>query len=175
MKSYYIPEPDLIFKDGNTCADPRVGILNYRPNGLPYENFEIPIGIIGSKKSKNHAIQFLNLLGYSIEGKLYPNSNIRSINFPGLYQDGPLGFIFKIDDNFCQEIPTNTINRIINLDSRRDAIVEFSNEITQIMNDLSSQNPPKPIILISIPEKILNKCTNPYLKSKRIKLSDRSL
>ena len=174
MRSFYIPEPDLIFKDGKTCADPRVGILNYRPNGLPYENFEIPIGIIGSKKSKNHATEFLNFLEYSIEGKLFPNSNIRSVDFPGLYQDGPLGFVFKIDKNYCQEISDDKIKKIFNFTSRKDAIKEFTNEINQIFLDLSSQNPPKPIILISIPEKILNKCADPFIKSKRIRLSDRT-
>jgi len=174
LKSFYIPEPDLIFKDGKTCVDPCVGILNYRPNGLPYENFEIPIGIIGSKKSINHAKQFLSFLKYSIEGKIFPNSNIRSVDFPGLYQEGPLGFIFKIDKNYCQEVSDDNVNNILDINSRKDAIKEFSNMISQILRDLSSQNPPKPIILISIPEKILIKCADPFIKSKRIRLSDRT-
>ena len=38
MKSFLIPEPDLIFRDGNTCVDPRVGLLNYFPNGLESPN-----------------------------------------------------------------------------------------------------------------------------------------
>lgn len=173
MKSFYIPEPDLIFKDGNSCADPRVGLLNFYPNGLPYENLELPIGIIGSNKSINHAKEFFNILKYSIKGKLYPNSNIRSVDFPGLYKTGPLGFIFKIDENYCQEISEKSISKILNFKSRKDSIIEFSNEITQILKDLSGLNPPKPIILISIPEDILKKCADPFKKVKRINLSDR--
>ena len=65
MRSFLVPEPDLIFKDKTTCADPRVGLLNYKPNGLEHDNLRIPIGIIGSKKSINAAIDFLSLLQYS--------------------------------------------------------------------------------------------------------------
>ncbi len=173
MKSFYVPEPDLIFKDGKTCTDPRIGLLNYQPNGLPNKNFEIPIGIIGSKSSKNRAIDFLNFLKYSIEGKMYPNSNIRSVNFPGLYRDGPLGFYFKIDNNYSQEILDYKIENIIDSSSRKEAIILFANEITQILEDLGAQNPPRPIILLAIPRKILKKCVDPFLKSNKIKLSDR--
>ncbi|TKJ23920.1 MAG: hypothetical protein CEE43_01790 [Promethearchaeota archaeon Loki_b32] len=174
MRSFLVPEPDLIFRDKTTCADPRVGLLNYKPNGLEHNNLRIPIGIIGSKKSINAAIDFLSLLQYSIEGVTYPNSNIRNLDFPGLYQDGPLGFYMEKDDNYCQEISSQNIEKILNIANRNERIVEFSEHIKQILKDLSGQNLPRPVIIITIPKKILEACSDPFTKDKKIRLSDRN-
>ncbi|MFW9877935.1 MAG: hypothetical protein ACFFG0_33045, partial [Candidatus Thorarchaeota archaeon] len=133
MRSFLVPEPDLIFRDKTTCADPRVGLINYKPNGLEHDNLRIPIGIIGSKKSINAANDFLSLLQYSIEGVIYPNSNIRSIDFPGLYQDGPLGFYFERDNNYCQEISQQDIDKVVDKTNRKERIIEFSNQIEQML------------------------------------------
>ncbi len=173
MRSFLVPEPDLIFKDKTTCTDPRVGLLNYKPNGLELENLKIPIGIIGSKKSINAASDFLSLMQYSIEGVTFPNSNIRSVNFPGLYQDGPLGFYLERDDNYCQEISPHIIDKIVNMTNRKKKIIEFSNQIEQILKDLSGQNPPTPVVIIALPEKILKVCRNPFTKNIKIRLSTR--
>ena len=174
MKSFLIPEPDLIFRNGSTCADPRVGLLNYKPNGLEKTNLKIPVGIIGSKKSINATIDFLFLLQYSMSGVQNPNSNIRSVDFPGLFQDGPLGFYLEKDDNFCQEISPQNIEKIINLTNRKERIIEFSKQIEQILNDLSGQNPPKPVVIIALPKRILKACSDPFIKDEKIRLSTRN-
>ena len=160
MKSFYVEEPDLIFRNGKTCSDPSVGLLNHGPNGLLTENFEIKIGIIGSRKSKSIAINFLNRLQYSISGKEYPGSNVRSINFPGISQNSPLGFYFTIDENFCEEIDDSSIDEILNLDSQVESIVAFSNKIKQAMSDLSGLHPKPDLVLISLPDKILKRCSS---------------
>lgn len=174
MRAFLVHEPDLIFKDKFTCADPRVGLLNFKPNGLESENLKIPIGIIGSKKSINSAADFLSLLQYSIPGVIFPNSNIRSIDFPGLYCDGPLGFYFEKDDNYCQEISPHNLDKILNMSNRKDRIIEFSTQIEQILKDLSGQNPKTPIVLISLPRKILEACRDLFTKDDKIRLSTRS-
>jgi len=174
MRSFLVPEPDLIFIDKTTCADPRVGLLNYKPNGLEKENLIIPIGIIGSKKSINAANDFLSLLQYSIEGVTFPNSNIRSVDFPGLYQDGPLGFYLEKDDTYCQEISPQDIDKIVNMTNRKERIIEFSKQIEQILKDLSGQNPPTPVVIIALPKKILKVCRDPFIKDDKIRLSTRN-
>jgi len=160
IKTFYVEEPDLIFRNGKTCSDPSVGLLNYGPNGLLTDNFEIKIGIIGSRKSKFHATEFLDRLQYMISGKEYPGSNVRSIDFPGISQNSQLGFYFKIEENFCEVIEDSVIDEIVNLESKKESIVQFSNNIKQAMSDLSGLHPKPDLVLISLPDIILKKCSS---------------
>ncbi|MEJ2249275.1 MAG: hypothetical protein P8Y97_06390 [Candidatus Lokiarchaeota archaeon] len=150
-----------------------MGILNYLPNGLSETNQKIPIGILGSSRSYNDAIDFIQLLSHSIPGNTYPNSNIRSIDFPGLYENGPLGFQFELDQNYCQKIDQEEIEKILDISNHGDRIIRFSHLIEQILKDFSAQNPPKPIILLALPRKILKVCSDPFTKSNKIKLWSR--
>ena len=158
IKTFYVEEPDLIFRNGKTCPDPSVGLLSHGPNGLLSENYEIKIGIIGTRKSKSLAINFLNRMQYGITGKEYPGSNVRSIDFPGISQNSLLGFYFTIDENFCEEIDDSTIVEILNLESQKESIVAYSNIIEQAMSDLSGLHPKPDLVIISIPEIILKRC-----------------
>jgi len=158
IKTFYVEEPNLIFRNSKTCSDPCVGLLNYGPNGLISENFEIKIGIIGSRSSKSKATLFLNRLQYKITGKEYPGSNVRSIDFPGIYQDSPLGFYFTIVEDFCEEINDSSIEEIINADNQKESITIFSEKIKQAMSDLGGLHPKPDLVLISLPEKVLKKC-----------------
>ncbi len=159
MKHFFIPEPDLLFKNSNKCPDPRIGLLNFGPSGLEETAIEIPIGIIGSHKSIDNTKQFIDYLKYKIEGKYYPNSNVRNYFFPGVSKNNNFGFFFRIRDDYIQEIPDHTIKHIIEKNNRTDRIISFANEIITKMKELKTLNNLKPIILISIPNKILKFCS----------------
>ncbi|MHA1381471.1 MAG: argonaute/piwi family protein [Candidatus Helarchaeota archaeon] len=174
MDTFRIPEPDLYFRDGKPCIDPKVGLLNFGPNGLNEDNSEIFIGLIGSRSSNQKARKFMNRLRYQIAGEYVPNSNIRGIDFPGVDERQPLGFYYTIVKEFCEIISDDDINSILEKEKRKERVLAASKAYQQALKDLSEVHPGPSLVLISIPEKLLNKCANPWLKKKHIKLYNRS-
>ncbi|MFW9877098.1 MAG: Piwi domain-containing protein, partial [Candidatus Thorarchaeota archaeon] len=55
-----------------------------------------------------------------------------------------------------------------------ERIIEFSNQIEQMLKDLSGQNPPTPVVIIALPRKILKVCNDPFMKDDKICLSTRT-
>ncbi len=174
MKCFYIPEPELIFKGRNTCTHPKVGLLNFGPIGLSDNELRIPVGIIGTRESKNLAKTFLTRLQYAIDGNYYPASNVRSIDFPGLHQNGPLGYYFSIDENLCEEISEDLVNEILNKNDQRDAAKHLGLVLKQALNDLSGVHQIPKLVFIAIPEKLLIHCKKPDIEEVKITISDRS-
>jgi len=164
----------LIFKGRNTCSDPRVGLLNFGPNGLPDSDLCIPVGIIGTRESKNLAKAFITRLQYAIDGNFYPGSNVRSIDFPGLYQNGPLGYYFSIDENLCEEISDDVVNEILNINDQEDAAAHLGLVFKQALDDLSGVHQIPKLVFIAIPEKFLNHCKKPGIQEEKVIISDRT-
>jgi len=174
MKSFYIPEPYLYFKDENRCIDPNVGLINYGPNGLCDENAEIEIGIIGTRFSKAQALQFIKRLQYEILGANDKRSNIRNMFFPGLDKNGPLGFYFTVREEYCETIPDNIIDLMKSDLPRQNKIEKAAQSFGQAIQDLSAIHPKPDLVLISIPKEILQACKHPNQKSDNIKLFERN-
>ena len=172
MKTFFVEEPQLFFKGGNPCIDPKVGLLNYGPNGLTEENSEIKVGLIGSPLSIKYAREFLERLKYNIPGQKKPDSNVRGIDFPGVDKNLDLGFYFTIQDE--EKISDQDINSIIKQISPKERITKIALAFHQAIEDLSGIHPAPDLVIISLPEKILDHCKNPFLESDDIKLYSRT-
>ncbi|MHA1755129.1 MAG: argonaute/piwi family protein [Promethearchaeota archaeon] len=174
MNIFHIEEPNLFFKDGKTCIDPKVGLLNYGPNGLTEDNAEINVGLIGTRVSILHTRQFLNRLKYDIQGKKIPNSKVRGIDFQGVDKNKPLGFYFTIHEDYCEKISDDIITSITNEPTLRERITMTAEAFRQALEDLSGIHPNPDLVIISLPKEILKICKNPFLKTKKIKMYSRT-
>jgi len=174
MNTFYIEEPQLFFKDGNPCVDPKVGLLNFGPNGLNEENAEISVGIVGSSLSIKYAQQFLDRLKYYIPGEKILASNVWGIDFPGVDKDLDLGFYFSVREDCCEKISDDVIDKIVNLSNQEDMITETAITFRQALEDLSGIHPKPDLVIISLPEVLLNSCKNYFLKTDEIKLCTRT-
>ncbi len=174
MNLNYIPEPFLYFNNNKKCIDPKIGLLKHGPNGLTEDNQEIQLGVVGSINSIIETKLFLNRLENGIQGVEFPDTRIRGIDFPGVDKGLPLGYYFKFDEAYSESIP-NDILTLMNSDEKRTVkITEAAKAFEQALKDLSGIHPTPDIVLISIPEEILNNCCNPLFKQRRIKLIDRT-
>ncbi|MFQ5980907.1 MAG: Piwi domain-containing protein [Candidatus Heimdallarchaeota archaeon] len=174
MKIFYVPEPELFFRNGNKCADPKVGLLNFGPSGLPTDNYEIEIGLVGTKSSNKTTKEFMNRLEYDIPGEKFPNSNVRGISFPGVDVNRPLGFYFTIRDEFCEEISSDVISLMKEDNSRRAKVVRAADAYYQALQDLSGVHPKPRMVIISLPKEIIHECKDPHIQSNNIKLFGRT-
>lgn len=172
MNPFYINEPELFFKDGNSSIDPRIGLLNFGPNGLSDRNRVIKLAIFGDKITRIHTQQFLNTLKYRIPGQQDDKSNIRSIDFPGVRENGPLQFYFDLDIDLLPSIQDSKMQEILSYDHRWQSIDAFITLFDEFLADLR-ENTDRPLVLIPISHDFLNKCSKKTLKEKRIKCWDR--
>lgn len=148
--------------------------MNFGPNGSKEDNIEIEIGIVGSRSSIRRTKEFLNRLQYKILGETYPDSNVRSVDFPGLYQNGPLRYYFTVVDDYCEIIPDEIITNILNRNSRNERMIEITEAFHQTLLDLSGIHPKPKLVIISLPKAILKKCRTPMLKEDVIRFHSRS-
>lgn len=99
----WIEEPKLLFADGNTHPDPKVGIPLYGPRslGTPRHKREIHVGFIGSGESVDNARTFINECCEGVDGdeKIAP--------FPGFKSDRGFFSDLSMDDKIFEPITRN--------------------------------------------------------------------
>ena len=171
MKAFYITEPNLFFKNGE-CIDPRIGLLNFLPHGLSDRNKRIKVGIIGDAKAHYFSRQFFHTLQYPIRGLIYPDSHVRSIDFPGLIEGGELGFWIDYDESIIQPVPDEKMDQVFSQSTRWLRVKGFVDLIDNCLEEITGTQDP-PLILIPITETILKKCRD-QAKEKRIRLWNRN-
>ena len=173
MKPFLVEEPNLFFRNRNECVDPRVGMLNFGPNGLDKKDHEITLGVIGTRKSIINTKDFFNRLKYDIPGKYYENSNVRSIDFPGVDKGYPLGYYFKFDENYIQHLPEDTIAKLNSDETKSEKIKHIGEQFKIAIEDLGALHPKPDVVIIAYPEVLVKNCA--ISRSwNRIKLSNRT-
>jgi len=173
MKPFFVEEPNLFFRNGKECVDPRVGLLNFGPNGLVEKNHEIALGVIGTRKSIMDVQYFFKRLRYDIPGVAYENSNVRSIDFPGVDKGSPLGYYFRFEDTFIQQLPDEFISKMKSDDKIKVKISYAGDQYKTALEDLGGLHPKPDVVIIAYPKELVNCCTNSK-KSNRIKLRNRN-
>ena len=78
FESWFIPEPLLIFGDGKTHVDPKLGLTLYGPlkaqDSTVASPMSIRVGIIGTGETIGLTSQFINRLSGKIESDVQVNN-----------------------------------------------------------------------------------------------------
>ncbi|MFW9994935.1 MAG: Piwi domain-containing protein [Candidatus Odinarchaeota archaeon] len=177
-KPLLLPEPRLFFGGNNSNIDPKVGLLNYGPNG-PYGTGEIgtlilKIGVIGTPASIYTCKQFLKYLENPIAGKIDKKSNVYSIDFPGISAKSPLKFELKINHSRIEEIPQSEIQALERIDSLEDRILKAVDIYKQKFQDLEESTEPVDVVLLPLSEQLIRLCKNPLHKQDKIVFARRT-
>lgn len=173
IQTELIKEAPLYFGGNKQAFDPRVGLLKYGPRGL-MEDFEvdyknISVGMIGTPASLSSLKQFLEIIKYPIR----PQPTLYGcIGFPGLHKQTPLKFSIKSDSCWEQTIYNKDIEEIekTNDIERHIKTIELFEEKIRL---IAEQERPE-LILISIPESLIEIWRKPKLKTDKIKFAYRS-
>lgn len=169
-----LEEPELYFGENRKCLDPQVGLLNFGPHGGRRTDNEgknqrvtINAGIIGTTRSINAAMAFINRLKHRISAEETSSTEYKGIDFPGLGLNGPLRFEILVDDNCIQKIDRGFIRQLSKLD-RKERITKAVTEYCEKFDILTEAHPRPAIILLPLDDELLALCKDPRFKSERI-------
>lgn len=158
FQGWYIPEPLLVFGDGKTHIDPKVGLTLYGPlrtdTGVTTPT-SISVGIVGTGETIMQTKRFLqNLM------KKIPSSNNNPFQhppFPGFNE--AFSCILNMSDSLNETITNSDVQRAIEqqtFEKRVESAVKlFLDKIENI-----SERVPKPnVVVCALPQQIIDSCT----------------
>lgn len=155
----YIEEPELKFGNGE-AKDPRAGLMKYGPwspgNRTPYN--EIYVGFIGTGQSIAAVRQLLNDMETVIPRD--DDDVARSKPpFPGMGKESPFRAAFNMQPQWEDRLEPADID-LIKDEPTMDSSVEFLLDIMeQRIKFLSEQDPPPKVVIISLPDEVVEACT----------------
>lgn len=158
FESWFVPEPLLVFGDGHTHIDPKLGLTLYGPlkpsNSRVAAPMSIRVGIIGTGEMVGLATQFINRLSTKVESNV--KESFRNPDFPGFKAVFTCELIQS--ESYNNLIPESSIRNLIKkptFDERVDSAVNlFADGIENI-----SERVPKPeVIICALPQDIVDYC-----------------
>jgi len=170
IETRLIPEPKLFFGGNQSTIDPKVGLMNFGPNRplhIPKLSGRISAGVICAEDSIELLKDWLERLSWRIEGQDIPDSNVRSIDFPGLSNESPLKFGILIDEANIETISKTELASVLKPSNRKEKIVKAFELYKQKFSDLSGDLP-FDIVLLPLPDKLMNECRDKRYKPDRI-------
>jgi hypothetical protein len=158
--SFFIPEPKLVFGDGELSVDPRTGLAAFGPVASGLSKRTIRVGVIGTGKGIDAMRAYLD----RTRGRIEPGLNSKGKLFDAFcFPDFP-----GIDQSFRIRFETGSeIQRIIPLDYFKNA-VKPSNPATRLreviklvtaeLGALSTVEPNPDVVVIVMPPEVENEC-----------------
>lgn len=158
--SFFIPEPKLVFGDGDLSVDPRTGLAAFGPVASGLSNPTIQVGIIGTGKGIDAMRGYLD----AMRGRIEPGLNSKGKLFdPFCFPDFP-----GVDKSYRVSFETDKrIQRIIPLDYFKSAIKstnpatrlrEVITLVTAELGALATVEPNPDVVVIAMPPEVENAC-----------------
>lgn len=169
FQAWYIPEPLLIFGNGKTHIDPKIGLALYGPLKIgdagKTSPTSIKVGVIGTGETIGLANRFLDSLMQVIPGSntnpfLYPP-------FPG-FQDAFDCTLTK-SESFNEIITTHEINTALNEQTFEAMVNNTVNLFLDKIENISERVPKPDVVLCALPQDVVDKCAVKKTRSGEIK------
>jgi len=158
FQSWYLPEPLLIFGDGKTHVDPKLGLTIYGPlkttNSQHSSPMSIGVGVIGTGETISLANRYVDRLMQNI-----PSENkdpFQNASFPGFKNVFDCELIKS--ENLNEIIPTNEINNALKeplFDKRVSNAVQL---FLQRIESISEKVPKPDVAICALPQGIIDFC-----------------
>ncbi|MCE9652100.1 MAG: hypothetical protein K8Q89_03450 [Nitrosarchaeum sp.] len=157
FQSWFIPEPLLVFGNGKTHIDPKIGLTLYGPlrtdPKIPTPT-SISVGIIGTGETIGYAKTFLqNLM------KKIPSSNDNPFHhppFPG-FQDA-FSCILTLSDDFNETITTFDVTRAIEQPIFEQRVEHAVKLFLDKIENISERVPRPNVVVCALPQNIVDTC-----------------
>ncbi len=174
VSSKLLQEPYLYFADEGKSISPQAGLLKYGPIGIDSENVTtISLGLVSSRDDKNIFLQFNKRITDNVAANFENGS--RKIEFPGLGAKSPLRFQFELVENNWSEVSISEIKRLLKIPEKVDRVVSFYNLLMEKIDEIISvENPTIDVLVIVIPQKLLEKLKTERMLTDRIYTKARS-
>lgn len=128
----------------------------------------ITVGVISTNEYFENLKNWLERLKYRFEGRNIPDSDVRSIDFPGLTQESPLKFELTILDSAVEIISKQELSSALQPDNRKERILRVFKIYKQKFSDMAGNHPKPDIVLLPIDEEIIDNCKDRAFKQDKI-------
>jgi len=157
FKSFFVPEPPLLFGNGNQAADPKLGLTQFGPCGTADDQplARIRVGIIGTGETIQEAQHWLSRCrepidvpgGDDVDPFLFPP-------FPGM--TSPQGFACDLDfpSNLLEQLAPGEVNRCVNASSRDHAVEVIVKLVSERLDNIRDRESPPDVVLVALPEDV---------------------
>lgn len=158
FQSWFIPEPLLVFGNGNTHIDPKIGLTLYGPLRTSNSNYPSPtsirVGIVGTGETIGLTNRFLDRLANKIPG---------SVDNPFLYPEFP-GFSKAFDctivksEELNETIPNLDVGRVLDESTFEKMVKKAVELFTAEIENISERIPKPDVIICALPQEIVDHC-----------------
>lgn len=169
FRSWYIPEPLLIFRNGKTHVDPKLGLTLYGPlttdPSKPATPMAIRVGIVGTGETIDNANRFIDKLSRKI-----PSPNDDPFLYPSFtgFQNAFDCTLIK-SQAYNEVITKYEIDRVIKKATFFDRVDAGVNLFIDRIENISGRMPKADIVLCSLPQEIIDYCVVKKTKAGIIK------
>jgi len=165
LKCEILEESNLFFGGNNSTIDPKVGLNFYGPYGSfgpeSGKSITIKAGVISTFESLNLLKIWLNTLKHRITGRIIEDSDVRSIDFPGISSESPLNFEIHLVESAIENISKEDLEKALSSESRDERILKIIDIYKEKFQDMATNHPSPDIILLPLDEQVIEKCKNP--------------
>ena len=158
FESWFVPEPLLVFGDGHTHIDPKLGLTLYGPlkpsNSTVPAPMSIRVGIIGTGETVGLATQFINRLSKKVESSV--KESFQNPDFPGFKT------VFNCElmqsESYNNLIPESSIHSSTNKPTFDERVDSAANLFVNGIENISERIPKPEVIICALPQEIIDFC-----------------
>lgn len=150
-------EPEIEFGNGGKTTSVKRGLIEYGPRLNDAEHHQVNVGVIGDRDS----IQRLLKLFQDMHLGIHPGGDVDpgNVPFPGLGQDSELKFSIHEKDLWRRYISGIDIRGLTNQGTTREKMEYFLELVESDIELLQRLDPQPSVIVVCLPEKVVNECT----------------
>ena len=160
FSSFFVPEPKLVFGDGELSVDPRTGLATFGPIASGRAMTVIRVGIIGSGKGIDAMRGYLDRArsriepGLNAKGKLFDPFSFP--DFPGI--DKSFRVDFETDASIQRVIPLDYFKSAVKSASAATRLREVVQLVTAELGALSTVEPNPGVVVVVMPPEVEEEC-----------------
>ena len=158
FESWHIPEPWLIFGDGKTHIDPKMGLAYYGPLKTPDAKnaspMSIRIGVIGTGETIGLTSRFISRLSGKIEGDMH--NPFLSPDFPGF--TSIFDCVLMTSESFNATITNRMLHDATAPATFEERVERAANLFLGKIENISQRIPKPEVIICALPQKIVDFC-----------------
>ncbi len=150
----WLAEPELVFGQGRTATDPKVGIALYGPKSLGSSRHrsEISVGIIGTSETAGKARQLFETCAAGIDG------DTTHTPFPGCTPD--VGFRCQLSYGNVELIRQHEYEQILQVRRKKDRFLALQGMLDEKMGLICERDHHHDYIVVALPDEFFKKCSS---------------
>lgn len=170
-----LPEPNLVFGDGERCPDPKAGISLFGPPTPPTAALSprsIRLAVIGSGETVSLLKRWISMTRRSIVS--LRSGTLSQIDFPGFRQEAGFGCEAVIDDSLVEILPQRELERLLKLNDFQARLESSVDMIRSSLVNLAHREPPPMVTVLALPSEVIRACVTDVDRFGRMHSSRRA-